>query len=223
VLLALDSSTDSVSVALYDASAVVAERTLDATRRHSELLMPLINEVVSVAGAVPSDLSAIAVGVGPGGFTGLRVGLVSARTLALALAIPCHGVVSLDAIAYAALADGLVDREHPFGVAIDARRREVFWARYEAGRRVGDAQAGRPGDIAQDVLRGLPVVGDAATTYPEAFVQWIDARPSATAIAQIASDPACGFVTVPAAPVYVRRPDAAEPGTRKPATAVRDR
>lgn len=223
MLLALDSSTDSVSVALHDGTGVVVERTVDATRHHAEFLMPLIADVISGAGASPSDLSAVAVGVGPGGFTGLRVGLVSARTLGLALAIPCHGVMSLDAIAYAALAHGSVDREHPFGVAIDARRHEVFWARYEAGRRVGDAQADRPGDIAQDVLRGHPVVGDAALTYPEAFAQWIDARPSAAAIAQIASDPAGGFATLPAVPVYVRRPDAAEPGARKPATAVRNR
>jgi tRNA threonylcarbamoyl adenosine modification protein YeaZ len=223
VLLALDSSTDAVSVAIHHGSTILAERTVDAARRHAEVLMPLVDEVVAASGAVPADLSAIAAGIGPGGFTGLRVGLVSARTLALALQIPCHGVMSLDAIAYAALTQGFVDRDHPFGVAIDARRREVFWARYEAGRRVGDAQADRPGDIAQDVLRGLPVVGDAAATYPEAFTQWIQASPTAAAIARIASDPACGFATMPAAPVYVRRPDAAEPGARKPATAPRDR
>src|SRR5689334_24959835 len=111
--------------------------------RHGEMLAPGIADVLAQAGATSRDVTAVAVGVGPGPFTGLRVGLVTARTLALALGIPVHGVCSLDVLAAQAVGEGAVDR--PFLVATDARRKEVYWAAYdERGVRLGDPEVSRP-------------------------------------------------------------------------------
>src|SRR5690606_40963487 len=91
------------------------------------------------AGAAPADLSAIAVGVGPGPYTGLRVGLVTARSMGEALGIPVHGFCTLDVIAWA------TGRTEPFAVVTDARRREVYWARYDSCRvRTRGPEVGAP-------------------------------------------------------------------------------
>jgi len=96
VLLAFDTATPNVTVALHDGDDVVAERRSEQRMKHGEQLAPLIEAVMADAGIVRQDLTAIAVGVGPGPFTGLRVGLVTARTLAFVLEIPVYGVCSLD-------------------------------------------------------------------------------------------------------------------------------
>jgi len=124
LLLGLDTATPAVTVALHDGTRVLAEATMAGRHRHAELLAPAIAQVLADAGADRADLTAIAVGVGPGPYTGLRVGIVTARVLGAALGIPVHGVCSLDVIA----ADVQLPR---FLVATDARRREVYWARYD--------------------------------------------------------------------------------------------
>ena len=137
-VLALDTSA-AVAVALTDdAGAVLAERSDPQQRHHAELLTPMIATVLADAGVDRRELTSVVVGTGPAPFTGLRVGLVTARTLALALGIPAHGVPSLDAVALRA------SRVLPAGtdvlVATDARRREVYWSLYrlvEAGRARG--------------------------------------------------------------------------------------
>jgi len=142
LLLGLDTATPAVTAALHDGTRVLAEATTvarlsarhalasspegdvaaPATRgSHSELLAPAITHVLADAGADRADLTAIAVGVGPGPYTGLRVGIVTARVLGAVLGIPVHGVCSLDIIA----ADVKAPR---FLVATDARRREVYYA-----------------------------------------------------------------------------------------------
>src|SRR4051794_25447480 len=98
--------------------------------RHGEMLAPGIERVLAEAGASAADLTGIAVGVGPGPFTGLRVGLVTARTLALVREIPVHGVCSLDVLAAEAIDRGMEE----FVVATDARRKEVYLASYAQGR-----------------------------------------------------------------------------------------
>ncbi len=98
MLLALDSATPAVTVALADGDRLLAERTTVDARRHGELLAPAIAAVLAEAGVDRSDLTAIAVGVGPGPFTGLRVGLVTARTLGAVLGIPVLGVCTLDVL-----------------------------------------------------------------------------------------------------------------------------
>src|SRR5690606_27829252 len=122
-----DTASPQVTVALLDdAGTVVAERRSDELMKHAEQLAPLIAAVLTEAGAAQIDVTAVAVGVGPGPFTGLRVGLATARTLAMVLEIPVYGVCSLDALALEAVAAGTV--QGPFLVATDARRKEVYWA-----------------------------------------------------------------------------------------------
>ena len=129
VLLAFDTATPHVTVALHDGTSVVATFESEESMRHGEMLAPGIERVLADAGASATDLTGIAVGVGPGPFTGLRVGLVTARTLAFARGIPVHGVCSLDVLAADAIDAGLDD----FAVATDARRKEVYVARTPVG------------------------------------------------------------------------------------------
>jgi len=143
-MLALDTATPAVTVALHDGSAVIAEASAADARRHAELLAPLMERVLRQAGATAADLTDVAVGTGPGPFTGLRVGLVTARMTASALGLGLHGVSTLDVLAAQALEDGTVGRDTTaeFLVATDARRREVYWAAYRADRGVVSADGG---------------------------------------------------------------------------------
>jgi tRNA threonylcarbamoyladenosine biosynthesis protein TsaB len=231
LLLALDTASAAVSVALHDGDRVLATRTGASSPRHVELLAPLVAEVLAEIGGKPADLTALAVGVGPGPFTGLRVGLVSARVLALALGIDVLGVCSLDAVAAGAVRAGLpvtdatdlavadfaVTDGTDFIVATDARRREVYWARYRlasAGElpvRVGEPQVGAPTEVARE---GLPVAGRGALLYPGELGEALPPLdPPAADLAALAvhGEP----YLVPAEPLYLRRPDASTPGARK--------
>src|SRR6478609_3956664 len=117
--------------------------------KHAEQLAPLIERALAEAGIVRQDLTAIAVGVGPGPFTGLRVGLVTARTLGFVLDIPVYGVCSLDALAIEAVETGAVDGD--FAVATDARCKEVYFARYDAaGARLDGPLVDKPAALATD-------------------------------------------------------------------------
>ncbi len=144
-ILALDTSSGTRVAVLSDAGDVLAARSGDEPRRHAELLAPMLTGALAEAGVDRRALSAIVAGTGPAPFTGLRVGLVTARTLGLALGIPVWGVPSLDALAAAAA------REAAPGtrvlVVTDARRREVYWASYEVTAGGGITLVGGP-DIA---------------------------------------------------------------------------
>jgi tRNA threonylcarbamoyladenosine biosynthesis protein TsaB len=205
VLLALDTSTPAVTVAVHDGDEVVAESTTIDARRHTELLGPAIVDVLQSAGADRRALTAIAVGVGPGPFTGLRIGLVTARMLGHVLNISVHGVCSLDVTARGVRVPG------PFVVASDARRREVYWASYDdAGQRTGGPHVASPAAVATD----LPVAGEGARLYPEAFPAAIG--PTFPSAADLAAAVVRGEVQVlPAQPIYLRRPDAQPPAMRK--------
>ncbi len=210
MLLAFDTATPYVTVALHDGEDVVAERRSEQRMKHGEQLAPLIEAVMTDVGIVRQDLTAIAVGVGPGPFTGLRVGLVTARTLAFVLELPVYGVCSLDVVALeAALGASPIGRE--FAVATDARRKEVYLATYDdQGRRLDGPEVVRPAEAATD----RPVAGEGALLYPEAFPEarepaqpaagWL-ARAVAEELAEL-SDPE---------PMYLRRPDAVAPGAPK--------
>jgi tRNA threonylcarbamoyladenosine biosynthesis protein TsaB len=213
LVLAFDTSTPAVTVAVHDGSAVLAEHTVVDARRHGELLAPGIAHVLAVAGASASDLTVVAVGVGPGPFTGLRVGLMTARALGDALSVSVVGVCSLDIVAATAAA---VVSAVPFVVATDARRREVYWATYDRqGRRIGGPYVDRP----VDVEWSGPTYGAGALMYPDAFA---DARhPDLPSAAVLASMVATGAATLlPPDPLYLRRPDAVEPPPRKVVTPV---
>jgi tRNA threonylcarbamoyl adenosine modification protein YeaZ len=205
VLLAFDTATPAVTVAVYDGEQVVAERTTVDAMRHGELLAPEITSVLSEAGLVRQDLTAVAVGVGPGPFTGLRVGLMTARTLAAVLEIPVYGVCTLDVLAAEAVDTGTVDG--PFHVATDARRKEVYWASYDAdGTRLSGPEVLKPATVATDG----PVVGRGAVLYPEAFP---DGRgpenPTAGVLARVVTEERVKLYDPE--PMYLRRPDIAEP------------
>ena len=102
LVLGFDTATPAVSVALHDGERVIAAASALDARRHSELLTPMIAKIMADAGASRADLTAIAVGVGPGPYTGLRVGVVTARVLGSVLHLPVSGVCSLDVIAASA-------------------------------------------------------------------------------------------------------------------------
>ena len=205
LLLAFDTATPAVTVALHDGETVVAEHTVVDAMRHGELLAPGIANVLESAGADRTQLTDIAVGVGPGPFTGLRVGLVTARTLGEVLGLPVHGVCSLDVLAAEA------DVEGPFVVATDARRKEVYWAAYADRRtRTSGPHVARPADVEAPGV----VVGRGAVLYPDAFPK--PAAPENPSAAVLAEQVARGCVEVlPPDPLYLRRPDAVAATARK--------
>jgi tRNA threonylcarbamoyl adenosine modification protein YeaZ len=214
LLLALDTATPAVTVALHDGSAVVAELCAIDPRRHGEVLAVLVDQVLRKARAGRGDLTAIAVGIGPGPYTGLRAGVVTARVLGSALQIRTDGICSLDVIAAQARAgaDG-----SDFLVATDARRRELYWARYAVnGERAGGPYVSPPADLPAD----LPVAGEGAVLYPELGHRPLAPRyPAAGQLACLAMDRiSAGLPPDLAEPLYLRRPDAREPGRPKRVT-----
>jgi tRNA threonylcarbamoyl adenosine modification protein YeaZ len=210
LVLGLDTSTPAVSVALVELGAgVLAECVVVDARRHGELLAQGIRSVLSEAGIGRRDLGAIGVGLGPGPFTGLRVGVVTAATLSDGLGIPAYGMCSLDALGT--------------GVRVamtDARRREVYWARYDAaGSRVAGPSVAKPADLLPQ-LGGVPVMGDGAMAYADLLAD-LDVRPEPrypSAVALAFAVPA-GTAPDPLVPLYLRRPDAEQPGPPKRVTA----
>jgi tRNA threonylcarbamoyl adenosine modification protein YeaZ len=224
LLLALDSSTPRLTVALVEVSAgastrILAEHADDAGNRHGELLAPAINAVLATAGAKPSDVGAIACGLGPGPFTGLRVGIVTAASVADGLGVPAYGACSLDALAAAHAGAGRL-------LAVtDARRKQVYWARYDrTGRRADGPDVSLPADVAAAVQGEVDrVVGTGAIQWAEVFaglgIEPSDPWPQARFVAVLAAERAASHApTEQLTPMYLRRPDAQPPGALKPVT-----
>ncbi|MBK6440663.1 MAG: tRNA (adenosine(37)-N6)-threonylcarbamoyltransferase complex dimerization subunit type 1 TsaB [Actinomycetales bacterium] len=207
LLLALDTSTSAITVALHDGARVLAEATTLDARAHGERLAPGIREVLEAAGATPGDLTHVVCGLGPGPFTGLRVGIVTARVLALVTGAALHGVCSLDALAAAG-------PEGEVLVATDARRKEVYWARYAVSpgsvRALSAPAVTKPAELAPQV-RALPTVGRGPVLYPGLFPAPVDVLDvSAAALADLAvARLAAGEELADREPLYLRRPDAA--------------
>ena len=217
LLLAFDTATPAVTVALHDGQRVLAEAATVDARRHGELLAPSIAKVIADAGFDQRDLTAIAVGVGPGPFTGLRVGLVTARVYGRTLELPVHGVCTLDVLARAA-APAAGGRE--FLAVTDARRKELYWARY-AG--TGERLAGPSVDRPADIPAGLPVAGQAVSLYPDQLGEpiWpehLSAAVLATLVAEALAGGPAPVELLPPEPLYLRRPDAQIPGPPKRVT-----
>jgi tRNA threonylcarbamoyl adenosine modification protein YeaZ len=208
LLLAFDTATPSVTVAMHDGTRVLAESFEVGVMRHGELLAPGITRVLAESGTDRHDLTAVAVGVGPGPFSGLRVGVVTARALADALGVPAYGVYTHDVLA---AGSGLTG---DYLVATDARRKEVYWARYSGAGRVDGPHVDQPAAVAW----AGPVVGEGALRYPDAFP---DARqpayPSAGMLAVLVAERlrAGGTDLLEPLPQYLRRPDVAAPRPRK--------
>ncbi|MGB9377098.1 MAG: tRNA (adenosine(37)-N6)-threonylcarbamoyltransferase complex dimerization subunit type 1 TsaB [Mycobacteriales bacterium] len=215
LLLVLDTSTPAVTTALVDvtgdgAPSLVAQQVTIDPRRHGEVLVPSVHEVLAQAGLTTGDVAAVVAGVGPGPYTGLRVGLVTALALADALAVPAYGACSLDGLAAPPPGGRLL-------VATDARRREVYWAAYDQqGTRTSGPAVDRPADI--DVTGCDLARGAGAVMYADVLGLPVEPPeyPAALALAGLAADRALGGApSEPLAPIYLRRPDTAPPGRPK--------
>jgi tRNA threonylcarbamoyl adenosine modification protein YeaZ len=208
LVLALDTATPTLvaGVARWDAARwsagrdaeVLAERAVPSGTKHAELLTPAIQGVLADAGLTMADLDAIVVGLGPGPFTGLRVGVVTAAALADALGRPVVGVCSLDAVGTGART-----------VVTDARRKEVYWATYAAD---GSRRTGPSVDKPADVSLPEPVVGDPTFAADRLGRPVIAADVTTAGLLRAAApqlaDPASA---APLVPLYLRRPDATPP------------
>lgn len=205
-MLAIDTSTPAVTTAVHDGSSVVAEATVVDARRHTELLAPQVASVLESIGASARDVTNVAVGVGPGPFTGLRVGLATARTFADVLDVPVHGVCSLDIIAFA-----VAPFDGEFVVATDARRKEVYWAQYGGdGSRVTDPAVGPPAELP----RSLPAAGAGPRQYPDVFAAVLEPEfPYARHLAEAVAARAVSIVDPE--PLYLRHADAKQPSAPK--------
>ena len=134
-VLAIDTSTSRSCVAIIDGANLLYSGFRDGATAHGPSLPALVQEALAV-----SDVDEVVVGMGPGPFTGLRVGIAFAQSFALAREIPVRGVCSLDAIAAQVT-------EKDFIITVDARRKEVYWARYTDGARVGEPAVDFPADV----------------------------------------------------------------------------
>lgn len=221
MLLALDTSTAAVTAAVHSGAPgtpgeVLAVETVVDARGAGEHLAPAVDRALARAGIGAGELTDIVVGTGPGPFTGLRVGIVTGRVLALTSGARLHGVCSLDALAAAARERSAVAADRPLLVATDARRKEVYWAVYPRGvQRSRGPEVGPAADLPADV-RELPVVGAGAGLYPEALTGPVPDHPTevdAGALARLAADHPEVLTTTE--PLYLRRPDSQTPGQRK--------
>jgi tRNA threonylcarbamoyl adenosine modification protein YeaZ len=202
LVLALDTATPTLVAGLArwtpeTGTEVLAERAVPSGNRHAELLTPAITGVLGDAGLTMADLDVVVTGLGPGPFTGLRVGVVTAAALGDARGLPVIGVCSLDAVGAGART-----------VVTDARRKEVYWAAYDAdGARVDGPAVVRP----EELGRPGPFVGDPG--FAERLGAPVEPADVTTAgllraAAEQLADPSSA---TPLIPLYLRRPDATPP------------
>lgn len=147
ISLAIDTSTSRTIVGLVDGSKVLFESFSEGATDHGRA----VSDLVAQALANNSAPDQVVVGMGPGPFTGLRVGIAFARTFALSRGIPVIGICSLDAI--------VIDKDE-YTVAIDARRKEIYWAKYSGGRRIEGPSVNKPDEVSDFILDQYPSVGE---------------------------------------------------------------
>ncbi|MGD7790037.1 tRNA (adenosine(37)-N6)-threonylcarbamoyltransferase complex dimerization subunit type 1 TsaB [Propionibacteriaceae bacterium Y1700] len=213
LVLSIDTAT-SVAVGLARGSDVLATGVVDDSRAHVEQLTPTVTTVLAEAGVDLGAVARIVIGLGPGPFTGLRVGIVTGQVLASTTGKPWHGVCTLDVLA----AQWGHSAPEAFVVATDARRKELYWARYETREGV-PVRVDGPHVSAPDVLPELPVIGPGVEQYRSVLGERaVDGPttldPGTMAVVGSALPDAGGE------PLYLRRPDAKEPGPRKSALAA---
>lgn len=190
ISLAIDTSTSRTSVAIIEDGALLWHGYRDGATSHGDALPALVLEGLTTQSVVDQ----VVVGMGPGPFTGLRVGIAFARTFALARTIPIIGICSLDAIAVC------VRERDDFVVATDARRKEIYWARYQGGMRVEGPSVDLPKLVA---ARGIPMFGEGAVKYLIAASDE-DQYPDLLALVDLSKNPDMRFDE----PLYIRHPDA---------------
>jgi len=215
-ILALDSATDACSVALWRDGSLAAHRF--EARRHgqAEILMPMVRDVMQESAQEFKTLDGIATTVGPGGFTGLRIGLASARAMALAAGVPIVGLTTLEVVAAAQ-----PERSGPLLVAIDSRRSDVYVQLFSPEREPASLPMAIMPGLVESILPGGPIVvaGNAAETVLQALQQTDvslsngPALPDAAVLARIVASCIAPFQTdlEPPAPLYLRPPDAKLP------------
>lgn len=232
LILGIETSTTQVSCALGGHEGVLAAAQVNRGQRHAELLVPMVQQVCRAAEVRLADLGAIAVGTGPGLFTGLRVGLASAKAMAYALRIPMIGAGSLDLLAFPVRCT-----TKTIVAVVDARRGEVFAASYRATpgglQRLDGPRVCAPADLASDLQarnEDCLLVGDGALRYREQLerrgVEHAEpalAHPSAWALVQLAHAQALREEFVgpdEIHPTYLRKPDAEANWQQRPPTTA---
>ena len=198
ISLSSDTSTSRTSVAIIDESALLWHGFRDGATSHGHALPGMVEQALEVQ----FEIDQVVVGMGPGPYTGLRVGIAFARTFALARQIPLVGICSLDAIATQ------VRTKADFIVATDARRKEIYWARYFNGERVDAPAVDFPADVA---LQGVPIFGEGAVKYlltGDDEIQF----PDVAALVELAKNQDLHLDQ----PIYLRRPDAVPTSERTP-------
>lgn len=219
-VLVVDTATPAVTVAVAEIDGTtVSAGSVQVTvnpRAHGELLAPGIRTALSEAGIGMPDLGAVVAGIGPGPYTGLRVGLVTATAIGQALGVPTYGVCSLDGIGAAVPESGRVV------AATDARRREIYWRVYEKGTPITKPAVDKPDTVAERII-ALGVgraVGEGAVRYADVLRVPVTDQPrypDPLVLAGIAADRVrSGAPSEALTPLYLRRPDAAIPTGRKP-------
>lgn len=219
LILGIDTATDQVGVALGGHEGVIAHFEARRERRHAETLAPAIQFVCTQAGIGLDELGVIAVDIGPGLFTGMRVGLATGKAMAQALRLPMIGISSLDLLAFPCRRTDRV-----IVPVIDARKGEVFYSMYRSVpggiQQVLEPTVGKVTDLVADLLaRGQEalLIGDGAHRYRETILDSLhveiaeDAYPSAAPLVQLAHARALREEWVPAVqiqPIYLRPPDA---------------
>ncbi len=199
IVLALDTATPAVTAGIVEVGAAIvtlAERTIVDARAHAERLTPNVIAALAEGGKTMADLDAVVVGCGPGPFTGLRVGMATAAAYGQALGIPVRGVCTLDAIARATRGEVLV--------VTDARRREVYWARYRDGVRVAGPAVNAAAEVNADgvqAVAGSPALA-ASFGRPVIGPEYPTAAELVAAVSEWNQEPE------PLIPLYLRRPDA---------------
>ncbi len=229
LILGIETSSTQVSCALGGHEGVLAAAQVNRNQRHAELLSPMIAQVCKAAGVQFAELGIVAVGVGPGLFTGLRVGIATAKAMAMALRIPMIGVNSLDLLAFP-----VRFTTKTIVTVADARRSEVFAATYRPTpgglQRLSGPQVSAPDELASELQAhddDYLLVGDGALRYREQFVdrrgiELADmalAHPSAWALVQLAHAQALREEFVgpdELHPVYLRKPDAEANWAQRP-------
>jgi tRNA threonylcarbamoyladenosine biosynthesis protein TsaB len=221
LILGIESATAQIGCAIGGHEGVLASAHSAKLKRHAENLTPAIDFICDQAQVDLGEIGLVAVDVGPGLFTGLRVGVATAKAIAFALRVPMIGVSSLDLLAFPM-------RFSPrlIVTAIDARRGEVYYAFYRqvpgGVQRISEQEVGSPDDLASELLatgEDALLVGDGAHRYREAFeglarVELVDPgnrHPSAGSLVQLAHAQALreDFQQIDEiSPIYLRRPDA---------------
>ncbi len=220
-ILAFDTSAGACSAAVRSDGETLAERYEERARGQAEILMPMVGEVISAAGLAYTDLDLIATTVGPGSFTGMRIGIAAARAMSLAAGIPVLGLTTLEVVA--AGIDGTETGPHPVLACVESKREDIYAQLFGAdGEPKTEPMAATPTTLAagSSIDGGLILAGSASAPMAAALddagrdFRMADgpAEPQAAVAARMAEERwTPGVSLAPLAPLYLRPPDTTGP------------